>query len=572
MSRPVSRRAFIAGGAAAGATIAAGGAFALSQRGGSKPSASPAVGETETPATQASSATPSPTPRRGGKQVLAATSELSFDTFDAQLTGKSATVEILGRTHSRLLQWGDTPDGKLYPDLAASWETPDEQTLILHLDPAACWQPKAPLNGRAVTAQDIVANVNRALQLAAESKAPLAQRYKDYAKVTSVDSPSAGVVRIRTSAPDQFLLETLAGEFAFVQAPEAVEAFAAQWSKLDSDHVVGSGPWLFDWADDGLKFSAWQGGHRKPLLDEIRVVEAAGSAQRFIGGELDEVTAFDRRDTAAVRSGTTSLPNRPTRPDDPQKRPAGVVADSSELLARQILLTTFRVDTTPWNNPQLVTALSGALNRYELADRLLGGRAWAAGPVPESQDALVTSATRLKFEAGYATTGTEVGTSAYKEMWEAAGGPGLGTVTIDFPSVFDPLYSASSVVIGMLNEALGPQFRPAIETYTTISKRVSDGYYGGGRAALWFGWGPPLSGPSGSRYFEETYATGSAGQRVSRGPGATDADPIAIARQGFLGIVPWVQQRFEVFRRVEASGPQPSPFWTQHLDYLRSSA
>ena len=65
-----------------------------------------------------------------------------------------------------------------------------------------------------------------------------------------------------------------------------------------------------------------------------------------------------------------------------------------------------------------------------------------------------------------------------RRLWVAAGGPGLGPVTIDFPSIFDPLYSASSVVVGLLNEAIGPQFRAAVETYTTISRRVLDGYYG----------------------------------------------------------------------------------------------
>jgi hypothetical protein len=328
---------------------------------------------------------------------------------------------------------------------------------------------------------------------------------------------------------------------------------------------------LFDWADDGLKFSAWQGGHRKPLLDEIGVVEAAGSPQRFIDGELEEVTAFDRRDADRLQAEVTTLTSPNGHKEDPGL--SGVAVKPLQLLARQIVLSSFVVEAPPWNNSQLLTALSGALNRYKLGTNLCGAyRAWPSGPVPESQDALVTSASRLKFEAGYETTFAEVGTAAYREMWEAAGGSGLGTIVVDFPSVFDPLYSASSIVCGMLNEALGPQFRPAVETYTTISKRVLEGYYGGGRAAFWFGWGPPISSPSGKRYFAEMYAARSPGQRATRGAGATDADPLAVARQGFLGIVPWAQQRFDVFRKFSASGPQPSPFWTQHLDHLRSSA
>ncbi|MCZ7576610.1 MAG: hypothetical protein M5U18_06005 [Dehalococcoidia bacterium] len=97
----------------------------------------------------------------------------------------------------------------------------------------------------------------------------------------------------------------------------------------------------------------------------------------------------------------------------------------------------------------------------------------------------------LALYPGYARDPAEDARAA-RQRWEAAAGPSLGTITIDFPSVFDPLYSASSVVTGILNEVLGDQFRPAVETYTTISRRVLDGYYGNGRAAFWFGWGPPF--------------------------------------------------------------------------------
>ncbi|MBK9546287.1 MAG: hypothetical protein IPO51_10680 [Dehalococcoidia bacterium] len=145
-------------------------------------------------------------------------------------------------------------------------------------------------------------------------------------------------------------------------------------------------------------------------------------------------------------------------------------------------------------------------------------------------------------------------------------------MTIDFPSIFDPLYSASSVVVGLLNEAIGPQFRAAVETYTTISRRVLDGYYGSGRAAFWFGWGPPLPGPDRERYFQETYGAGSPGQRASGGPGGARDALGSLANAGYSGIVPWVQQYAEVFRRPGHVAAQPTPFWPQHLDYVRSNA
>jgi hypothetical protein len=44
-----------------------------------------------------------------------------------------------------------------------------------------------------------------------------------------------------------------------------------------------------------------------------------------------------------------------------------------------------------------------------------------------------------------------------------------------------------------------------------------------------------------------------------------------VNRSGFLGIVPWLQQTQEFFRRPAVIGPEPSPFWNQHLDYTRSN-
>ncbi len=158
----------------------------------------------------------------------------------------------------------------------------------------------------------------------------------------------------------------------------------------------------------------------------------------------------------------------------------------------------------PWNIPTITSALSGALNRFRLANELFGGRAVPAGPVPPAHPAFALTEGVLALYPGYARDPAEDAREA-RQRWEAAAGPSLGTITIDFPSVFDPLYSASSVVTGILNEVLGDQFRPAVETYTTISRRVLDGYYGNGRAAFWFGWGPPLPSPDPRRAFIERY-------------------------------------------------------------------
>ncbi|MGE0600352.1 MAG: ABC transporter substrate-binding protein [Dehalococcoidia bacterium] len=578
MSRRVSRRAFLAGAGGATVVAATGGTAAvLANRGsGSKPQAPPG---TVSP-TAAPSPTPTPSPTailRGGIARITAATSFNIDTFDAQISGSTALNEVVGRTHSRLLNWDMTELLTLKGDLATGWEQPDGQTVLFHLDPAARWQNRPPLNGRALTAADVVAHFRRSVELAAGGKAPLAQHYDEYTAIALVDSPEAGTVRFRLNTPDPNILGTLAGEYALIQAPEAVAEFSANWSRLDSDHVVGTGPWTFDWADDGAKFTAFREGHRQTYLDELHVTEPSrAAAQYFIDGSLDEVLVRDRRDAEAIAAAFPSLLyHGPGEESSPHSTTLDRVTELHRY-EREVILTSMHVGSPPWNDPKLVTLISTALNRPELARRLFGDRAVLAPPIPPAlaaEPGIGISATRLKFVAGYARIeGDGTPSPELRQMWEAAGGPGLGAITIDFPSVFDPLYSASSIVVDMLNRALGPQFVPAVETYTTISKRVLEGYYGNGRAAFWFGWGAPLASPSASRYVARTYDTGSSTQRTTGGAGisaAGQSDLLTVTDSGYFGVIPWVQQFASVFRHPPTTGPDPNPFWNQQLDYQR---
>lgn len=572
MSRRLSRRAFAGGAAGAGALLAAGLTGAVFRRGDGRPhpAGNAEFGPVPTPSP---SPTSLPPPPRGGRQVITAPGSINVDTFDAQLTGESSVVEILGRTHSRLVEWTAFDPPELGGDLAAAWEQPDDLTFIFKLDPKARWHNAPQLNGRGVTADDVVQHFRRSLEIATSGKAPLAQRYHAYADIEGVDSPEAGLVRFRMSARDSYFFDTLASEFALVQAPEAVRDFAGAWTKADSKPVVGSGPWRFEWADHGATFLAARGGHREAYLDELRVMEPVTVAGRFADGPLDEAIVHDWREATQLRSRfsvTEESPSNPAERDTVDGQ--ATVARRQE---RQIVMSTFAVDTPPWNNPGLISAISGALNREVLSRRLFRARALPSQPAPMASGQGVISASRLSTIAGYGTaTEWESARGAYRQQWSAAGGPGLGTIVVDFPSIFDPLYSASSIVIDMLNDVLGPQFRPAAETYTTISERVISGHYGRGRAAFWFGWGPAIATPLATRYLHETYDPDSATQRTTGGAGTawTSDDAIErITQEGYFGVVPWLRQFGEVYRKPGRLAPPPAGYWGQHLDWRRSN-
>jgi ABC-type transport system substrate-binding protein len=564
LPRRFSRRTLFAGGVAAAGALGAGAAVVVGRSGSSAP-ASP------TPTPRPGTVTPEPTPTplptptpfpRGGIIRLAAPQRFNFDTFDAQRSGEPSVIEVLGRTHSRLVEWSDFQAPTIGPGLAARWEQPDERTLLLHIDPAARWHDRPGFAARPVSAADVVEHLRRSLEVARSGTAPLSQRYADYSSFEQVDSPAAGVVRIALSAPDPFAFATLAGEFALVQSPEAVARLGTSASPVDETLIAGSGAFLFDGARDGsLVFKPAPGGHAAPpIFDELHVSEPFDLVGRFNDGDLDEVITRDRRDAAAIRA--TGL------------------AEEYPRFERETVMTSLDAGAPPWNIPTITSALSGALNRFRLADELFGGRATPSGPVPPVHSAFALTEGVLAIYPGYRRDPAEDARDARKR-WEAAAGPSLGAITVDFPSVFDPLYSASSIVIGILNEVLGNQFRAAVETYTTISQRVRDGYYGNGRAAFWFGWGPPLPSPDPRRAFIERYRglpglpAGLSFERAATLDSTlrdrTEVHDLqqVVIQSGFGGVIPWVQQRSELFRRKGVSGPWPSPFWDYHLDAAR---
>ncbi len=563
-----TRRRFLGAGIAAAAAGTVGAAI-LAQRdsGSGRPSAAEA-----TPSPQPAS-TPSPTPDRrvkGGIARLFSPASFQFDSFDSLRTGEPSVAEVLGRTHSRLITWDDFARGELGGDLAAEWEQPDRQTVAIRLVTGARWQERGPLPSRAVTADDVVQHFRRAAEDARGLKLPLAQRPAELANIRRVTSPAAGQVVFELAEPDPFFLSTLASRFAVVQAPEMVAAYGGSFGKANAEQVAGSGPFSYEGSrsDGSLVFRAFAGGHRPPLLDGLVVVPPhLATSEAFLRRELDEVLLRDRREAPSVRSE------------------AGGAIEARRYEDSPVISTVF-TGAPPWSNPELRRALSGALNRGWLVDALFGGRAVVAGPVATLFRDFALDAGALALFPGHGTDAAAAAADA-RRRWESAGGPALGPVIIDFPSIFDPRYTASSIVVGRLNDVLGGgQFRAAVETYTTIAKKVAALRYGNGTPALWFGWGPPFADPDPSRALVDTYGRGTEAEGLGPIPGVVanavarlatefDADrrravcreiATAILREGGAGVFDWVLQWSEVFRWPHLSGLPATPFWGQHLD------
>ncbi len=484
-------------------------------------------------------------------------------------TGEVSVLEVLNRTHSRLLRWdGDAPPA-LAGDLATEWETPDDLTWLFRLDPAAQWNGGEALPERPLSAEDVVLHFERVLSLARDGAQPGVQRPWDWLAIESVDSPGEGLVRVRTAAPEALLPYTLAGSFALIQRPEAVELLEADGNELVPGHVSGTGPYLFEGFDDRrrLAFRAIPGDARPGVL-RLLISGPSTNVAAFAAHDVDEFVARDRRDAADARDAVPAAAEQAMWEDTP-------------------VISTLAVGAEPWSDPRLRIALSSALSRRELGERLFGGRAQPSGPVPPAHEGFALDEQSLATFPGFRDYETDAREA--RAAWLAAGGDSLGEVTVDFPASFDPRYSASSVVTEMLSVALGGSFIPQVDSYVNISRKAVEGHYGNGRAAFWFGWGPALVSPDPFRHLHETYHSGSA-TALSHAYSDPEVDAaleeirtisdieeraaLGIALQRTLlsdaagGVLPWALQHSEHFAHEYLSGRRPSPFPAQ-TDFRR---
>src|SRR5215475_8961955 len=119
-------------------------------------------------------------PKRGGTIVLRLWDPPHFDPY-LQVSYKTHIVYSF--THSRLVKYKSGPGivpgtFAIEGDLAESWSQLDESTYVFKLRRGARWHPKPPVNGRELTAEDVVYSVDRFRTIKGNPNASM--RYSDY--------------------------------------------------------------------------------------------------------------------------------------------------------------------------------------------------------------------------------------------------------------------------------------------------------------------------------------------------------------------------------------------------------
>ena len=181
-------------------------------------------------------------------------------------------------------------------DVAASAEaSPDGLKWTIKLRPGVKFHNIAPVNGRAMTTDDVKYSWGRATEERNTNRTQLAF-------VDKVEYPDASTVVFSLKAPNAAFLDILADTNLLQIVPtESAGGFDP------SKQMIGSGPWIFDSYKPGEKFvykknPEW---HEKgyPLMDGVEIAiipEYANRKAQFLAGNLD-ATDLSAEDLVAVR-------------------------------------------------------------------------------------------------------------------------------------------------------------------------------------------------------------------------------------------------------------------------------
>jgi peptide/nickel transport system substrate-binding protein len=225
-------------------------------------------------------------PRRGGVFRLRGEDPLGFD---PHLTISFRTMTNLSLTHSRLVKVKAGPSVKpgtlpVEPDLAESW-TQADNSYVFKLRKGVRWQPKPPVDGREVTAEDVKYTYERFLSTPGNpNRATLDQ-------IEKIEVLDPRTIRFTLKEPFAWFLEALASTSTWIIAREAVEKFG---DLRKAEACVGTGPWMLEHYEPKVRLTFVRHPHYflpgLPYADGVEVTVDDDPASRFanwLAGKYD---------------------------------------------------------------------------------------------------------------------------------------------------------------------------------------------------------------------------------------------------------------------------------------------
>lgn len=391
--RPLSRRRAIKGGAmgvmGAGMLLAGMGCQDDDSSGSTATATATAGGSatgTEAPAGEGT---------RGGQ--LRHALDLDPVSFDPHIEASFRTQFAgVGNAYNSLMML--TPDLEAVPDLASEVEVLDDGSVRFQLHEGVKFHDIAPVSGRVLTSEDVVASIERI-----RTDAPEFQRAYMFEQITGFETPDDRTVIMKFAEPFAPLFNYIANPFSAIIPREALDATGDL-----RQVVIGTGPFVQTRMDMGSTFELQRNPDyfrpELPYLDSIRIDVMPDASSRL----------------AALRAGELTIETRPT-PDDALLFQGDDRWEVLEHSQEGQATVRYNCAAGPFTDERLRKAFDLALIRQENIDLVLGGQGYLSGPVgPGLGDRWSYTQDQLSGTPGYREDKEEDYAEARK-LLEAAG-------------------------------------------------------------------------------------------------------------------------------------------------------
>jgi peptide/nickel transport system substrate-binding protein len=269
--------------------------------------------------------------------------------YDPALVTATSSFELLAVVYERLVSFDD--DGQPQPELAESWENPDELTFVFTLREGVTFH-----DGKPLTADDVKFTFDRI-----KNEATASSWATQFEPVESIESDGERTVTFTLNAPYGPFLATLAALYAsIVPMTEEPVDFAAT--------MVGTNAFKLEEATADVETiltrhgSYWQ--PETPVLDQL--------TYRILPDEAGRL--------AAIRTGDVHL----TTLADPVSVDAATSSDGVVVLEQETTdyyLLGLNCAEGPFANEQVRQAMSKAIDRQAVVDAVFLGKGQVTGPL-----------------------------------------------------------------------------------------------------------------------------------------------------------------------------------------------
>jgi peptide/nickel transport system substrate-binding protein len=289
------------------------------------------------------------------------------------------SLQVWGAIGNTLVRFSTKNVGSIEGDLASALpEVPaDGLTLTFKIRPEAKWQQRAPVNGRAVTAEDVKASFDRIRDPATVS--PRAGQFGAVDSITVIDPQT---VQFKLKTPQADLLAVMSDQYNFV-IPKEIAARGTDAIKTAED-AVGSGGYELTEFVAAQKFTLKRrsDGYWRPNTAWIDAFEATHQTDPQAA-----LNALRANQTDAI--GTTADLARTIENDK------SFVITRAPTPTRECLLVNHGKDR--YKDPKVRQALWRAINRKQVYDTVFGGLGFIGGPMtPAAPNWVLPEAELLK--------------------------------------------------------------------------------------------------------------------------------------------------------------------------------